>query len=58
MFMVYKWFEIFFRELADMMASCARIGMVATLKAEYMQPAQPDAALIDGSHQDPALDEL
>lgn len=47
MFMVYKWFEIFFRELADMMASCARIGMVATLKAEYMQPV--DVALIDGS---------
>ena len=46
MYMVYKWFEFFFLALADMMASCAEVGMVATLKAEYMQDAQSDRTCI------------
>ena len=31
-----------------MMASCAEVGMVATLKAEYMHNAQLDSGQSDG----------
>ena len=39
MFWIFKFLEIWFREMANMMASCAEVGMIATLKAEYMHNA-------------------
>lgn len=53
MWIIYKWLEFFFLHLSEMFASCAKIGMVATLKAEYMQDAQNHADQIDGSVDDP-----
>lgn len=48
MFWIFKFLEIWFREMANMMASCAEVGMIATLKAEYMHNAQLDSAQSDG----------
>ena len=48
LYLVYKWFQFFFQALAEMFASCAEVGMIATLKAEYMQDAQSDSAQSDG----------
>lgn len=48
MFLIFKFLEIWFREMANMMASCAEVGMVATLKAEYMHNAQSDSDQSDG----------
>ena len=48
MFLIFKFLEIWFREMANMMASCAEVGMVATLKAEYMHNAQLDSGQSDG----------
>ena len=57
MFWIFKFLEIWFRELADMMASCAEVGMVATLKAEYIQNAQLDGDQSDGCVVDQTLAE-
>lgn len=54
LYLVYKWFEFFFLALAEMFASCAKVGMIATLKAEYMQDAQLDSDQTDGSVADQA----
>ena len=55
MYWIYKWFEFFFRALADMMASCAEIGMVATLRAEYSLPDRSGAPELPAD--DPAAGE-
>ena len=56
LYLVYKWFEFFFLALAEMFASCAEVGMIETLKAEYMQDAQLNRDQTDGctAHQAPA----
>ena len=54
LYLVYKWFQFFFEALAEMFASCAEIGMIATLKAEYMQDAQLNSDQTDGSVTDQA----
>lgn len=46
MYLVYKWFQFFFQALADMFESCARIGLAATLRAEYF-PTDQESVLLE-----------